>query len=154
MIVCVEVESDMINPELETCSQKTSVLSQPWQQALILESSSPCPQLRLVCQIKGPAFPPPLVYLFTNTPPKSGTSPSELDTPKYDYTKATSSWNKWPFKILLAIWCFAGDFLEIGPLLLLILAMPKILHVLLKMCFPSCCFAIITKFRSKQKWIE
>lgn len=79
VVLYVEVESDVINPELESCNQKITVLSQTWQQAPILESLSPCPQLRSVCQIKGIAFPhiPWLTCLLTL--PKSGTSPSELD---------------------------------------------------------------------------
>lgn len=129
VVVSVEVESDMINPELEpVCCLRPDNRLQYLKSCLLATTEISVSNKRYYLSSC------PLVYLFTNTPPKSGASPSELDdTSKYDYTKATSSWNKWPFKILLAIWCFAGDFFEIGPLLLLILAMPKILHVFFKL---------------------
>lgn len=110
VVLSPEVGWDMIKAELESCNQKTSVLSQTWQWARAPESLSLHSQLRLACQIKDISFlHTPWLTWFTNTAPVSRTFPSEHDDKwKHHYTQAGlqivgrnghfSSY--WPFEVL------------------------------------------------------
>lgn len=154
VVLSPKVISDTINDELESCNQKTSVLSQSWQQAWIPESLSPHPQLRLVCQIKDTSFlHTHWLTWFTNTPPTSRAFPPKHDAPWARLNTQAELQCVGRNGCFNSYWPFAGKFFETGALPCLILAMLKILLVLLKRCacFLSCCFAIIAKFWSMQK---